>query len=379
MGTAYTPGLKVTKWTTLTKVRRLPIKGEVLVKEGDPVEPRTIVARAYLPGELHIVHLRTVMGGLEPVELREAVIPKKGDEVKKGDIIAKKKVFFGLFTVKAESPVDGTVEFFAPQSGDIGIREKPKLLELNAYIKGTVTKVLPQEGVEITTQGALIQGIFGVGRERQGTIEVVVEGPDEVLTEKHIPRDVAGKILVGGSEVTAAALKRCEKEGAAGVICGGIKNEELADFLGYEIGIAITGHEDINTTVIVTEGFGRMTMAKRTFNLLKWLEGRQASINGATQIRAGAVRPEIIVPLSEEEVPPEERVEKDELQEQQLEIGRIVRIIRVPYFGQLAEVVALPPELREIETGSKVRMLEAKLLDSGEVVTVPRANVEIIS
>jgi hypothetical protein len=38
----------------------------------------------------------------------------------------------------------------------------------------------------------------------------------------------------------------------------------------------------------------------------------------------------------------------------------------------------MPPELREIPTGSKVRMLEAKLADTGEVVIVPRANVEII-
>ncbi|RKY18344.1 MAG: hypothetical protein DRP63_02270 [Planctomycetota bacterium] len=120
-------------------------------------------------------------------------------------------------------------------------------------------------------------------------------------------------------------------------------------------------------------------MAKRTFELLKWLSGREASINGATQIRAGAVRPEVIVPLTEKDVPRDERTQRDELQEQQLEVGKIVRIIRVPYFGRLAEVVVLPPELREIETGSKVRMLEARILDTGEVVSVPRANVEIIS
>lgn len=379
MATAYTPGLKVTKWTTIRKVRRLPIKGEVVVKEGDEVGHDTVVARAYLPGELHIVHLRRVMGELEPVELQEAVLVKKGDKVKQGQIIAKKKIFFGLFTTKAESPIDGTVEFVAPQSGDIGIREKPKLLELNAYIKGKVTKVLPQEGVEITTHGALIQGIFGVGGERQGTIEVVVDSPEEPLDEKRLPSEIEGKIIVGGSEVTAGVLKRCDQEGAVGVICGGVRNEELSEFLGYEIGIAITGHEEINTTVIITEGFGRMAMAKRTFELLKWLNGHSASINGATQIRAGAVRPEIIVPLPDDSVPEEERLEKDALAEQQLEIGKIVRIIRVPYFGRLAEIVALPPELREIETRSKVRMLEAKLIDTGEVVSVPRANVEIIS
>ena len=383
MGTAYTPGLKVTKWATVKKIRRLPIKGEVVVKEGDEVEPETIVARAYLPGDLTIVHLRREMGGLEPVELAEAVLVKKGDEVKKGQVIARKKVFFGLFSVKALAPVDGVVQFFSPQSGDLGIQQPPRLLELNAYIKGRITRVIPEEGVEVTTHGALIQGIFGVGGERQGVIEVVVESPDEPLTLKHLPEDIKGKILVGGSEVGADVLERANREGAAGVISGGIVNEELTKFLGYEIGVAITGQEDINTTVIVTEGFGRMTMARRTFELLRSLAGKKASINGATQIRAGAQRPEIIVPLSEEDVPEEERTEQDDILVQQLELGKIVRIIRVPYFGRLAKVVGLPPELREIETGSKVRLLEAELLDekgepTGERVTVPRANVEII-
>ena len=383
MGTAYTPGLKVARWATVKKVRRLPIKGEVVVKEGEEVEPDTVVARAYLPGDLHIVHLRRAMGGLEPVELREAVAVKKGDEVTKGQVIARKKAFFGLFTVKATSPTDGTVEFFAPSSGDLGIRDRPRLLELNAYIKGVVSKILPGEGVEMTARGAYIQGIFGVGGERQGEIVMAVDGPDAELTGDRLPADLSGKIVVGGCGVSADVLRRCNDAGAAGVIVGGVVNEELAKFLGYEIGVAITGHEDVSTTLIVTEGFGLMTMARRTFELLRSLEGRRASINGATQIRAGAQRPEIIVPLDESEVPEAERRERDDMLEQQLDMGRVVRIIRVPHFGRLAKVVGLPPELREIETGSKARLLEAELLDvagkeTGERVTVPRANVEII-
>ncbi|MCX7702971.1 MAG: hypothetical protein N2234_02565 [Planctomycetota bacterium] len=379
MGAAYTPGLKVAKWATISKTRRLPLKGEILVKEGDTVEPETIVARAYLPGEMHIVHLRQIMGGLEPIELKEAILVKPGDEVKQGQIIASKKVFFGLFTQKATSPVDGKIEYYASEAGDLGIREKPKLLELNAYIKGTVSKVLPQEGVVVTTNGAFIQGIFGVGGERCGTIMKVAKNPNEPLTMENLPKDVKDKILVAGSTVSATVLRKLSENGAKGVICGGIINEELASFLGYEIGIAITGHEEINITIIVTEGFGRMNIAERTFKLLSELDGKRASINGATQVRAGAQRPEIIVPLQESEVPEQERQVKDEMLAQQLEIGKTIRIIRVPYFGKLAKVTELPPELQEIETKSKVRLLKAQLLDSGETVVVPRANVEIIT
>jgi transcription antitermination factor NusG len=59
-----------------------------------------------------------------------------------------------------------------------------------------------------------------------------------------------------------------------------------------------------------------------------------------------------------------------------LEVGMTVRIIREPYFGLLGKVVSLPSELKEIETESKVRILEVELED-GERITLPRANVEI--
>ncbi|HAI20592.1 MAG TPA: hypothetical protein DCM14_01610, partial [Clostridiales bacterium UBA8153] len=57
--------------------------------------------------------------------------------------------------------------------------------------------------------------------------------------------------------------------------------------------------------------------------------------------------------------------------------GTSIRIIREPYFGMLAEVVELPPELTKIETEARVRILKARLRN-GTVVVVPRANVEII-
>lgn len=57
--------------------------------------------------------------------------------------------------------------------------------------------------------------------------------------------------------------------------------------------------------------------------------------------------------------------------------GTTVRIIRNPYFGAIGKIHSLPMELREIDTGSKVRILEVDLED-GKQVVVPRANVEII-
>ena len=65
MASAYTPGLTVSGDIVVQRVRRLPIKGDVLVKVGDQVVPDQIVARAMLPGPLQTLKLAERLG-LEP-------------------------------------------------------------------------------------------------------------------------------------------------------------------------------------------------------------------------------------------------------------------------------------------------------------------------
>lgn len=374
MGTAYTPGLKVSGNAKIVKMRRLPIKGQTLKDIGSEVVPDDIVARTELPGEVEVVKVAGKMG-VEPIELAESKCYRvaKGDKVEEDTLLAEMKFFFGLFHSSCKSPLSGTVEYISETTGNLGIRKPPTLVQVDAYVRGRVSNVLESEGVEITTHGMFIQGIFGIGGERRGNLKVVVNSPDEELTVDKIPAEAKGLILVGGSLVHADALKVASERGVKGIIVGGVIDVDLTEYLGYEIGVAITGHEDIVTTLIVTEGFGKMNMAQKTFDLLKKHEGKLASINGATQIRAGAQRPEIIVPSDSIGSAGEKEEELSHL----LDIGTKIRIIRVPYFGELAEVVELPHELQTLDSGTVVRVLKAKL-KSGEVVVVPRANVEII-
>jgi hypothetical protein len=371
MGTAYTPGLKVSPFATIRKSRRLPLKGEVVVAEGQEVAPETVVARTLIPGILRQVKVAELLG-LDAEEVPGALLIQQGDTVAAGQVIAKTKSFFGLFKSECRCPVAGTVELISPVTGHVGVREAPNPIEVHAYVQGRVTQVVPTEGVVVETRGALIQGIFGVGGERQGILKAVVGSPDEPLTESALREEHRGLILIGGSNISGGALRRAAELGVLGIVVGAIVDRDLIDYLGYDIGVAITGHENIPLTLVITEGFGTIRMAERTYRLLTALEGKRASINGATQIRAGVIRPEVIVPLAE---PPAGLTANGAGQE--LDLGTPIRIIREPYFGALATVSALPPEPREIPSGADVRVLEAALAN-GERVVVPRANVEII-
>jgi len=370
MAHAYTPGLKVVETAVVRKQRRLPLAGEVLVKKGDQVKAEDIVARAYLPGNVETVNVANRLG-MPPEDIPKFMLVQKGDQVEKDQVIAEMKQLFGLFSSKASTPVGGTIETVSAITGQVIVREPPMEVRVTAYIDGEIVEVSGKDGVDVECVGTFVQGIFGIGGETHGPMKTVASSPAEPLKAEHITEECRGKIILGGSLATAEALKKAMQVGAVGVIAGGFHDRDLRDFLGFDLGVAITGHEKLGVTLVITEGFGEMPMAGATFDLLKSMEGKLASINGATQIRAGVIRPEIIIPHggSMSAAPTGE--------EGNLDIGSRIRIIREPYFGKLGVVTTLPAELQVLETEAKVRVLGAKF-DSGEEAVVPRANVELI-
>jgi len=374
MPTAYTPGLRITEDTVLQRERRLPIKGEVLVRVGAAVEPHTPIARSLLEGAIYSFKAAEQLG-LSPSELPALLKKGVGDKVEKDELLAEVRALFGLFRSELRAPVEGTIEHISPTSGYIGIRQPPRPIEVAAYLRGKVVEVLSEEGAVVEARGAFLQGIFGVGGERYGPLRIACDNPKEPLAEAGLSEGMRGAVLICASGASPAALEKAAQIGIAGLVVGALPDEILRQFVGYDIGVAITGQEKVPFTLILTEGFGEIPMADRTFRLLKSLEGKTASINGATQIRAGVIRPEIIVPR--EDAAPLHGDQAFYTASSELAIGVKVRIIREPYFGKLGEVTALPPELRQIQTGAKVRVAVVRL-EKGDEAVVPRANLEIV-
>ena len=376
MAYTYTPGLAVTSRTVVSKKRILPLSGTVLVEAGEAVTSATVVARAELPGKAHVVNLVNQLGIL-PEDLPDYVIKREGDRIQQGDVLAETKPFIKWFKTEVRSPITGTVETISTTTGQIILREPPRPVELFAYLDGTVAEVLPGQGVRVETTCAFIQGIFGIGGETWGTLAVGVASPEDDVTAAHFTSAHAGKIVVGGAFVGAEALARAKAVGVRGIVVGGMHDKDLRALLGYDLGVAITGTETVGFTLVLTEGFGRIPMAHRTFELLRKLDGRKASISGATQIRAGVIRPEIIVPLA-----PGEQIQGIETGQWGkarggIKIGDPVRVIRAPFFGRIGQVVGLPSDLQMIPTESRVRVMEVQFTDGSRAV-IPRANIEVI-
>ena len=112
--------------------------------------------------------------------------------------------------------------------------------------------------------------------------------------------------------------------------------------------------------------------------LLTKKDGSWAAINGATQVRAGAVRPEVIIFPNRDDSQEQPLSPPSASSTKELALGAKVRLIRVPYFGQFGTVHELPNANEQIPTGAFTRVVRVSLEEGEEVVTIPRANIELV-
>jgi hypothetical protein len=371
MAHAYTPGLRVTQQATIRKERMLPIAGEVLVAVGAKVQASDVIARAELPGDVATVNVVNQLG-IGAGDLERFMLKKVGEAVTKDEPIAQNRPLIKWFRRVVRAPVSGSIETVSSVTGQVLLRTPPRPVEVRAYVDGVVVEVRPGEGAVIETTGAFVQGILGVGGEIAGELVLAADSPKTVLTPKDLNETFAGKIVVAGALVTYEVYQRASQLGIAALVCGGFHDADLRRLLGYDLGVAITGHETLRPILIMTEGFGDMAMAERTFSLLKANAGRRCSANGATQIRAGVLRPEIIIPAAAGAQAMAGQAGALGLTE-----GSPVRIIRQPGFGRLGTVKSLPSGVQLVESEARVRVIEVQFPE-GDVAIVPRANVEAI-
>jgi hypothetical protein len=103
-------------------------------------------------------------------------------------------------------------------------------------------------------------------------------------------------------------------------------------------------------------------MSAKSELILSNLLNLNVSIQGATQIRADVLRPEVIgPPLS--------------LIHDQGE--KTVKIVRGPWFGEHGIIIDTPAEPQTLESGV-IALVYLLQLKNGKTVEVPKANVEIM-
>ena len=172
MSKSYTPGLKIVDKAEISKNRLLPLSGKVHVNENEKVTSNCIVASTEIPGNVQMLNVANQLN-IDPEQTSSCMLVNVGDDIKKGQVIAKSKGLFGLFQSEIKSPLDGKIGNISDVTGQVIISEPPFPIEIDAYLSGKVSKVFNKEGVEIKAKGTFIQGIIGIGGEKKGILKVI--------------------------------------------------------------------------------------------------------------------------------------------------------------------------------------------------------------
>jgi len=353
----YYPPVSEIPFAQIEWERLLPVPGQVLVQVGDRTEAMDIIARALRPGPMFAINAARALGIGNSV-LPRYMVKREGEDVRKDEVLAARGGLFGLFRKTCASPVAGSI--LSIVHGRILLETEPMAIELRAYLRGEVVKVIPNYGAVIRTTGALVRGVWGTGKEAYGIARVVVDERDQPLTADLIDVSCHGAIVIGGSSVDQEALEQAAEINVRAVVTGGI-DAQLMEFAG-----------SLSFPVLVTQGLGELPMAASTFQLFWTHQGREAVIM-EREAAWGTTRPEIVIAL------PMDRTTPPPIASQSvpLEVGSRVHITRSPYAGLIGKVTSSSEMMRDDETDIRFRGIRVTL-DDGRNVQVPLANLDLI-
>ncbi len=352
----YPPETRVMALTLIRRERMLPTAGQILVNSGQRVESSDVVAQAEVGGQFRTFEIARMLR-VPPAKAMRYLKKGRGDGVKAGEVIASRA---GLGVRPVRSPVAGTIVDIDERDGRVAIEIASKLLEVRAYVKGVVGNVLGSLGVVIETPGALIQAAWGIGGESFGVLHVATESADDPLIGGSIDIKAHGSVVAGGGWITASALEQASQLQLRGMIAASIEGDLIDRALKMPF------------PIILTEGVGRVGMARPIFDLIRSQEGREVSISAETRTRWGLVRPEILIPLPSDTRPP-----MPPAVGAPLTVGARVRVVRGPYMGQVGTVSAIPARAQRIEIGTRVHGAEVRFSPT-TTAFVPFANLELL-
>jgi hypothetical protein len=327
MTTTYARGIqRIVDGVEYALERRLPAKGQVYAKLGDQVKPETIIGEGKVTAGLRVFRLGELLD-VAPDKAKNYLRRTIGSRVYQGDIIAEASKLMGLRTVQFVAPVDGVLQDFNPQTGQLTLQFAPVTFRLPAGVKGKVSQIIPDEGVYVETQASLLFGAFSGGKSREGALHIIAP-PDQPIQPQQIDARLAGHIVVGGSLISKDVINRCLAVGVKGIVSGGIAAHDLLEISGQP-----NSTEDVGLTLLITSGLGNMAIEDATYQFLQRYQEQQVFLVPQEKM--------LVAPLpSDMQLSPQAPQPVEYLP---LKVGDAVRILSGQQVGQVANVVKVLP------------------------------------
>ncbi len=339
--------------TTVRRERLLPVPGRITVRTDQKVNPLDVVAEAKFGAEHLLIDVARTLG-LRPEAAQNLIQIKAGDMISQGDVIARRG---GLGLQIVHAPVNGRVLLCG--AGRVLLEIGDTSFDLRAGIPGIVTRLIPERGVEIKFNGAVVQGVWGNGQMNVGLMLPVLTAPEDPLTAKLLDVSLRGSVILAGSCNDPAALQAASDLPVRGIILGSMSPALIPLALKAQY------------PIIVVDGFIQRPMNGTAYKLLTTNAKRETTLNAEPFDRQTGLRPEIFIPLPVTQEPPAPREVETFAPDQ------MVRLTREPHGGTVGKIISLRPGLSTISNGMRTAAADIRL-DSGEQVLIPLANLEVL-
>jgi hypothetical protein len=234
--------------------------------------------------EPYVISLHDKLG-VKPRFITTYMHKRKGDYITNGEILAAKN--WSKYDHLIHSPVTGTITDVDNVKGNVTIQYQRKNLKLYSGLTAKVISIAKNRFVELEYEGKTLSGSIGFGKMADGPV---------VWFDSFVEAELKpGFIAIFPFALSLAQLKIIERNKLAGIIVPSLSEKDIVSLLSYELGVGITGDEALPFSIILSQGFGQLSFDKEIASALKDCTGKHGVMLPATQIRAGVVRPSLII------------------------------------------------------------------------------------
>lgn len=348
--------------TIIVRNRVLPphVYGTIAVDVDDEVTGNHVVAQGQSPQDYVIIDVAEALG-ISPARMEKqktVMAVEAGERVEAGQPLAiarrrrdRKRM--------PKAPAAGIVNLV--ENGRVILQINPKPVLVRARIPGIVEDMVGERGVRIRSTGTLIQCAWGNGKFGFGPYHMEPETGLASLAEQNtMLSSIRGRVYVLNRPITGDDLRIVAEQEL-----GGLVGPSMPFYL-REASFAL------KVPVILTEGFGDLRPARRTYEMLKkYAREREGAFDAAMPSRWEYGRPEIVLPGGS-------TLAKPPAIDRPLKVGDAVRVRVGKLAGEIGEVLFLPPTPTRVENGLRLPSAQLKIRNMPDKITIPLANLEIM-
>jgi hypothetical protein len=343
--------------STIANIRRhhpLPVGAGNRVIGGQFIKANEIIAISEHPTEYRLVDAALQLR-VNPAQLGGYLLKREGESVQEDEVLASRRIPLRFRPLEVLAPISGFIRTIT--SGKIlieGIRER---VEIHTPIPGRVFSIAADEYIVIELKGVQIQLPWGHGEPVWGTLKLIGEAPADTVENFRFNIDHRGAIVALGTPLTEEMLHEANDIRVRGLI-GASLHASLVPLV-----------KELEFPVGITQGFGRLPMSSRIFNLLKTYNGRELALAVSGEADWREMPPEIIIPIDTTAAP------EDLGRTQPFAPGQEVRILQAPYLGEIGKIASLSDGPRQLESGLWMPGAFVEM-PTGETQYLPFTNLE---